>query len=116
MEIKGNVKRIFDTIVVSEKFKKRELVLTTLEDKYPQDISIQFNQDNTYLLDEFSIGDNVVIKFNLKGREWTNQQGEVKYFNTIEGWAIQIISQNNEINNEQTQIQVSSEENDILPF
>jgi hypothetical protein len=24
----------------------------------------------------------------LRGREWTNQQGETVYFNTIQGWRI----------------------------
>lgn len=102
MELKGNIKRIFDTVVVSEKFKKRELVLTTLEDKYAQDISIQFNQDNANLLEGFVPGETVVVKINLKGREWTNPKGEIKYFNTIEGWSIQMQKEDakQEVNND----------------
>jgi hypothetical protein len=30
----------------------------------------------------------VKIDINLRGREWTNAQGETVYFNTIQGWRI----------------------------
>jgi hypothetical protein len=41
------------------------------------------------LLDQFQANDNVEVSFNLRGREWTSPQGEVKYFNTIEAWRIE---------------------------
>jgi hypothetical protein len=31
----------------------------------------------------------VKISINIRGREWTNPQGEVKYFNSIQGWRIE---------------------------
>ena len=31
----------------------------------------------------------VEVFFNLRGREWTNPQGEVKVFNTLDAWKIQ---------------------------
>ena len=37
------------------------------------------------------MGQIVKIHFNLQGREWTNPQGEVKYFNTVVGWKIEIV-------------------------
>ena len=36
------------------------------------------------------IGDEVTAHINLRGREWTNPQGEVKYFNTIEAWKLDL--------------------------
>jgi hypothetical protein len=30
----------------------------------------------------------VDVEYNLRGRSWTNPQGEKKYFNTIQGWKI----------------------------
>ena len=88
MEVKGNIKVINPTQIVSEKFSKRELVVTT-NDTYPQDILIQFTQDKCSILDSYKIGQNVNVSINLRGREWTSPQGEVKYFNTIEGWRIE---------------------------
>ena len=88
MNIKGNIKVINATQVVSDKFQKREFVVTT-NDTYPQDILIQTTQDKCELLDSYKVGDNVDVSINLRGREWTSPTGEVKYFNTIEGWKIE---------------------------
>jgi len=87
MEVKGNIKVINDTQVISEKFSKREFVVTTNE-TYPQDILIQLTQDKCNLLDMFKVGQDVEVSINLRGREWNSPKGEVKYFNTIEGWKI----------------------------
>jgi len=87
MEVSGIVKRIGSTQEISAKFKKREVVVTT-EEQYPQHISIEFTQDKTGLLDGFREGEKVSIGINLRGREWTSPQGEVKFFNTINGWKI----------------------------
>jgi hypothetical protein len=37
---------------------------------------------------KWKVGDEVEVGINLRGREWTSPQGEVKYFNTIQGWKI----------------------------
>ena len=84
-EVKGTIKVIQKTQVVSEKFQKREFVLTT-EDKYPQDVLFQLSQDNCDLVDIFKAGDKVTLAYNLRGREWVNPQCETKYFNTLEVW------------------------------
>jgi hypothetical protein len=87
MEVKGKIKFIGSTQQVSEKFSKREIVVST-DEQYPQHISIEFNQDKCAILDKYSVGDNVEVGINLRGREWTNPQGETKYFNSVQGWNI----------------------------
>ncbi len=88
MEVSGKIKLIGDTQEFgSNGFKKREMVVTTNE-QYPQSIMIEFTQNNTSLLDSYKAGDDVTVQINLRGREWTNPQGEVKYFNSINGWRI----------------------------
>jgi len=87
MEVKGKIKFIGSTQQVSEKFSKREIVVST-DEQYPQHISIEFNQDKCAILDKYNVGDDVEVGINLRGREWTNPQGEVKYFNSIQGWNI----------------------------
>ncbi len=117
MEIKGTIKVIKATEVVSEKFSKRELVVTT-EEQYPQHISIQFTQDKCDLLNKFSIGQNVEVGINLRGREWTSPQGEVKYFNTIEGWRVS--SQTETVEKHPQELapdpMTQEEKDDLLPF
>ena len=68
-------------------FKKRDIVVTT-DEQYPQHILVQFVQDKCDLLNGFQVGEPVKIDINLRGREWTNPQGEIVYFNTIQGWRI----------------------------
>lgn len=88
MEVTGRVKMVEQTKEVgSSGFRKRDIVVTT-DEQYPQHISVQFVQDKCDLLDAYKVGDNVKIDINLRGREWTNPQGETVYFNTIQGWRI----------------------------
>ena len=95
MEIQGRIKAIFSTETVGQNgFQKRDLVITT-DGQYPQDIIIQFTQGNCALLDNLQVGQIVKIHFNLQGREWTSPQGEVKYFNTVVGWKIELIQTTN---------------------
>lgn len=89
MELQGKVKLIGETQTFgSNGFRKREVVVTT-EEQYPQHIMVEFVQDKTDLLNNFQVGQQVKISINLRGREWTNPQGEVKYFNSIQGWRIE---------------------------
>ena len=90
MEVLGRVKMIGDVQQISGTFKKREIVVTT-EEQYPQHIMIEFTQDKTDLLNQYNVGEQVRISINLRGREWTNPQGETKYFNSIQGWRIERI-------------------------
>lgn len=90
MEVTGIIKVKYDTNVVSERFKKRDFVLTVEPGSpYPQHVTFQIVQDKVNMLDNFNVGDEVKVLFNLKGREWTSPQGEVKYFNTIDAWRIE---------------------------
>lgn len=88
-KISGIIKVKNDTVQVSEKFSKREFVLTDNSSMYPQDILFQLTQDKCSLIDAFNPQDQVEVSFNLRGREWTSPQGEVKYFNTLEAWRIE---------------------------
>ena len=95
MEIQGRIKTIFATETVGQNgFQKRDLVITT-EEQYPNDILIQFTQQRCDLLNNLQVGQNVKVYINIRGREWTNPQGEIKYFNTIEGWKIEVIQTTN---------------------
>ena len=89
MEVQGKIKLIGETQEFgSNGFRKREVVVTTAE-QYPQSIMVEFVQDKTDLLNNFSVGQDVKISINLRGREWESPQGEVKYFNSIQGWRIE---------------------------
>ncbi|MFK8281668.1 DUF3127 domain-containing protein [Capnocytophaga cynodegmi] len=98
MDIQGRVKFIGKTEFVGQNgFQKRDLVITT-EEQYPQDIIIQFTQGKCSLLDNLNVGQKVNVHFNLRGREWISPQGEIKYFNTVEGWKIETVQVTNVAN------------------
>ncbi|MGB6269080.1 MAG: DUF3127 domain-containing protein [Olleya sp.] len=91
MEVQGKVKLVGETETVGNSgFRKRDIVVTT-EEQYPQQILVQFVQDKCDLLNNYQVGQDVKININLRGREWTSPQGEVKYFNTIQGWRIEAL-------------------------
>lgn len=82
-KVQANVKSVGQTIVVSEKFSKRELVVEIPDDKYPQIVQFEATQDKCELLDNIGSGQQVEITFALRGREWTNPSGDTKVFNTL---------------------------------
>lgn len=87
MEIKAVVKFIGETQQVTEKFRKRDLVVTYADNPdYPEVLKFEASGDKCDKLDELRIGDDVTVHFNLKGREWVNKNGETQYFNTLSLW------------------------------
>lgn len=90
MNIKAKLLEIFDVTQISATFKKREFVVEYAENpQYPEYLKFELIQDKCGLLDSFSPGQEVDVHFNLKGRKWTDPQGNVKYFNTLQAWRIQ---------------------------
>ncbi|NND78012.1 MAG: DUF3127 domain-containing protein [Flavobacteriales bacterium] len=87
--IEGKLKRISETQQVTDSFKKREFVITQDSGPYPQYISFQLVQDNCGLIDGMQEGDEVKINFDVRGREWTAPDGQVKYFNSLNAWRME---------------------------
>lgn len=115
MEVIGTLKVKFDTQKVSDRFQKREFVLTTeANTPYPQHVSFQVTQDKCGLLDQYSVGDEIKIQFNLRGREWNGPQG-IKYFNTLEAWRIERMQGGSAPQSQSNQSQTSSSNGSATP-
>ena len=76
-------------VKVSEKFRKREFVLTDNAQAYPQTILFQLTQDRCSLIENANVGDEIIVHFYLRGREWKNPQGEIKFFNSLDVFKIE---------------------------
>ena len=119
MKVTGKIHFVGQVKQVSDKFKSKDVVLLT-DDTYPQYISIQFTQDKTELINQNNIGDEVEVSINLRGRKWESPTGEIKYFNSIEGWQINAVA--GAVENKgrealrETIIHESNFDNDDLPF
>lgn len=109
--IKGQLKTVNDTVKVTDSFSKREIVILDDSSQYPQTIMLQLAQDKCDIVDAFKLGDKVEVFFNLRGREWTNPQGEVKVFNTLDAWKIQKLD-----GSVTPSVAPVEEEDDNLPF
>ena len=129
MEIKGRIKKISETVQISERFRKREFVVEYASNPdYPQPLQFEMVQDRCELLDSFQEGQQVEISFDLRGREWTNPQGQVKYFNSLQAWKLvtennsaespspKPIQQNSETSTQEKPGWLENEISDDLPF
>jgi single-strand DNA-binding protein len=83
MEITGKVHKLLPIEQISDKFKKRVVVITDPNEKYPQFVPVEFTQDRIALLDSVNEGDEVEVAINLRGREHSG-----KFYSNIEGWKV----------------------------
>ena len=89
MIVEGKIVEKYDTQNIKETFKKREFVLEYAENpQYPEYIKFELIQSNCEELDNINVGEAGTVNFNLKGRKWTDPNGEVKYFNSLQAWRI----------------------------
>jgi len=83
-ELAGQIKLINDTQTFDSGFSKREFVITT-EDKYPQDVKFEVVKDGCEKLDDYGVGDNVNVFFNIRGNEYKD-----KYYVNLQCWKMDI--------------------------
>ncbi len=89
MQIKGKVLEVMPVQQVNDKFRKREFVVEYAENsQYVETIKFECIQNNCDLLDAVKSGDQVEVHFNLRGRAYTNPQGQKNYFNSLQAWKI----------------------------
>lgn len=114
MNITGKLFEISATQQVSDSFKKRSFVIEYAENpQYPEYVSFELIQDKCDLLDGFNEGEEVVVHFNLRGRKWTNPEGVVKYFNSLQAWRLEKGNQANDLSSSNLS---SVDAEDDLPF
>lgn len=84
--INGTVKHVGQTQQISERFSKREVVITETVGQYPQHIPVEFANDKTSLLDDLGPGDQVTVSCYVNGREYTDRNtGQPRYFLSLRG-------------------------------
>ena len=109
-------------IEISENFKKREFIVEySSNPSYIENIKFELIQDRCNILDDFEIGDQIKVEFDLKGRKWSDPNGKVRYFNTLRAWKISKVLSIDESKNDDNQIDsLEPHENknndDDLPF
>jgi len=79
----GRVHKIFDTEQKTATFSAREFVIEVQDGQYPQMVKFQLTQDKCALMDDVNEGDQVVVDFDLRGREWND-----KFFTNLNAWRV----------------------------
>ena len=83
-QLKGTIKVIGEKQVFDSGFQKVEFVLTTNDEKYPQDVKFEIVQDK---VDDFlkynKVGSIVDVDFNVRGNKY---QG--KYYVSLTAWKV----------------------------
>lgn len=114
MHISGKLLEIQATQPISDSFKKRVFIIEYAENpQYPEYISFECIQDRCELLDGFQEGEMVNVHFNLRGRKWTNAEGVVRYFNTLQAWRLEKVSHSSGSGSENTPL---GQDTDDFPF
>lgn len=83
-ESAGKMKWIGATQSFASGFTKREFVVTTAHDKYPQDLKFEVVKDKCSLLDHFEIDQEVQVSFDIRGNEYNG-----KYYVNLACWKLQ---------------------------
>ncbi len=83
-KFKGTIKHIGDTQTFGDKgFTKRDFVLIESDAKYPQTVKFELIKDNINLIEGYKIGEEVEVKFNIKGREYNGN-----YYVSLEAYKL----------------------------
>ena len=84
LQLTGTIKLIGDVQTFDSGFRKVEFVITTNDEKYPQDVKFEISQDK---VDDFikynKVGACVDVDFNVRGNEYNN-----KYYVNLSAWKV----------------------------
>lgn len=83
-EFVGIVKKIGDVQTFPSGFSKRELVVTSEGERFPQDVMFEFLKEKADLLESINEADRVKVFFDIGGREYNG-----RYFNSLKAWKIE---------------------------
>jgi single-strand DNA-binding protein len=79
----GRLHKIFPTEQKTASFSAREFVIEVQDGQYPQMVKFQLTQDKCEIMDDYNEGDQIVVDFDLRGREWND-----KYFTNLNAWRV----------------------------
>lgn len=120
LSIKGKVHEIGATQQVSDSFKKRDLIIAYAENpQFVEYIRFEANQDKVDIFDNLTVGEEVEVSFNLRGRPWTNKEGVTTYFNSLIAWRINKLANSSGGSTAYSDIppvDITGSDDDDLPF
>jgi len=80
----GTITEIKATEIVSDKFSKREFLVTEIAEQYAQTIPFIFVQDKCSALDTYKVNDQVTVSYNIRSNEHKG-----RYYVNLNAWRIE---------------------------
>lgn len=93
LEITGKLHEVFPTQKISDTFSKREFVLEISEQAangmtYTNYASFQLVNNQCAVMDQFQVGEQVKVNFNIRGNRW-EKDGQVRYITNLNAWRVE---------------------------
>lgn len=85
-EFTGTVKTIKPVLTFQSGFAKREAIIRSEEERYPQDVVFEFTRERMNLLDTVKEGDRVTVSFDIRSNESKKTPGS--YFVSLNAWRL----------------------------
>ena len=85
LKLKGKLIVKSEPRQISEKFRVMDFVIETQDEKYPQSIQFQILNDRISEMDKYSIGEELEVSFDVRGRENSG-----KYYNSLNAYKIEL--------------------------
>ncbi len=118
-ELNGRLIEKYDTVVISDRFRKRDLVVEKIHSygsgEFIDTIKFQLTQDRCEMLDNFDINEDIKVTFNIRGRKW-EKDGQVNYFNNLEAWKLEKVTPPTELAPPPGESEIPPESENNLPF
>jgi hypothetical protein len=113
MQLRGKVLAIKEVQVISDKFKKQEVILKQEGVEYDSDVPIEFIQDKGIeLVRGLKVGSSYDIDINISVREWND-----RHYVSLKAWKVNSLDGGEqETPGEQVQAPTSSIKDDDMPF
>lgn len=98
-ELSGKLIEKYNTVQVSDRFKKREFVIEKTESnggmEFTDHVKFQLTQDRCNLIDSINLNDDIKVSFNIRGNKW-EKEGKVNYFTNLDAWRIEKVQSQNQ--------------------
>jgi hypothetical protein len=92
LKIEGVITAIHQGEQKSEKFSVQRFAIKEIVEQYPNTFEVQCTGKTIGVLNDYKVGDKVIVNANLNGREYTGKTGQTGVFMSLGLWKIEKVA------------------------